>query len=268
MLATLALLLLVQADDHARDVVKRMTFPDEAAVKKWTDQGPEHQRLVDVLLKRENWVSAVKTVEEKLGPIGDAWTIEVALREWNGTTVAMGDRVGDRAQVRFNMRKLGDYERKMDGFRKQDEELRKKGKRLAWKVPPIRYERILHHELTHILQGETKSPGWFHEGLASWIGNDMSYVIAFGYLKKPVQAVDVDLSADADDEYGRGMMFFKWLESKNGQAGIKKLFRLTVVDGGDWKKALEEVTGLKWAGILEAEREWSERYCKSHAPGD
>ncbi len=265
----LVLLLVLQApsaDDRARDVVKRMTFPDEAAVKKWTDQGTEYVTLLNVLLKRELWVDAVKYVEEKLGPIGDTWAIEVALQEWNGTTVALGDRIGERCQVRFNMRKLGDYERKMEGFRKQDEELRKKGKRLSWKVPPIRYDRIVHHELTHILQGEVKTPGWFHEGLASWVGNDMNYVIAFGYAKKPVQSIEVDLSADPDDEYGRGMMFYKWLESKNGQAGVKKLFKATYADGVDWKKALEEATGLKWAGIIEAEREWSERYCKSHAP--
>ncbi len=262
----LAALLAQGADDRARDFVKRITFPDADAIKAWTDQGKEHKQVLEVVLKREHWVAAAKEVESKLGPLKDEWSVEVKLGEWKGTHVAMGDRVGDKAQVRFNMRRLGEYERRMDGFRKQAEELQKQGKRMGWKVPPIKYERIIHHELTHVLQGEYKSPGWFHEGLASWMGSDMNYVIAFGYAKKLVQSNEVDLSADPDDEYGRGMMFFRWIEDRSGAAAVKKLYEATAVAGGDWKKSLEEAVHLEWGKIVEAERAWSEKYCRRHTP--
>lgn len=263
----LGLLLLVQAsDDRAREIVKRISFPAPEAVKSWTDKGPEYQRVLDVLLKRENWVGAIRTCEERLGPFADSWAIEVKLGEWNGTHVGKGDRFGDRAEVALNMRRLGEYERKLEDYRKQAEELRKQGKRMVWKVPPIRYERILHHELVHVLQGEYKSPGWFHEGFASWIGDDMNYIIAFANLGKPVQSIEVDLSADADDEYARGMAFFKWLESRDGRDGIKKLFKLTAASGGDWKKGLEEVTHLSWEKVVAVEQEWSAEYFKKNTP--
>ncbi|MBI2930326.1 MAG: hypothetical protein HYY16_01630 [Planctomycetes bacterium] len=250
-------------DEHARQVVERMTFPDAAAIKVWTDQGPEYKTVLDVVLKRGHWVAAVKALEERLGPFGDAWAIEVKLSEWGGTHVARGDRIGEKGEIAFNMRRLGEYERKLRDFRKQAEELRKQGKRMTWKVPPIKYERILHHELTHVLQGEYASPGWFHEGLASWMGGDLNYVKAFTVAKKPVQSIEVDLSADPDDEYGRGMLFFLWLEDRVRVAGIKKLYGATVVEGGDWKQALEEATRLEWAKIVEVERAWSAKRAAS-----
>ncbi len=261
----LLLAILVQGD-HAVEVMKRVTLPSPESVTGWEGKGPEYKQLLEILLKRENWITAIRQCEDRVGAFSIAWEIEVKLGEWDGTHVASGDRVGDKGQIRFNLRKLGDYERKMDGYRQQAEELKKKGKTMYWKVPPIRYERIIHHELVHVLQGEYKSPGWFHEGLASWVGDDANYIAAFAHAKKPVQSIEVDLSADPDDEYARGHVFFKWLEDRNGKDGVKRLFTMTAIDGGDWKKSLEEVTGLEWAKIVAVEGEWSEGCVKKKRP--
>lgn len=270
-LAGLALALLAQAparDARARDIVERITFPDAGAVKQWTDQGPEYRTFLDILLKKENWVVAVRELEERLGPFADTWTIEVALDDWKSRLAATSNRSGARGRIRFNMRTLGGYERTLIALRKQAEDLKREGKRMRWKVPPVKYERLIHHELTHILQGDCESPGWFHEGLATWAAADMLYVISFAHARRPVQSIEVDLSADPDDEYGRGMMFFSWLESLKGRDGVRRLYQTSVVEGTPWKKALEDVTGLKWSGIIETERAWSAAFCAKHAPDD
>jgi hypothetical protein len=267
-LVAIGVALVAQAAPEARakEIVGRMTFPDAESVKAWTDRGPEYKSLADILLRRENWILAVRELEERLGPFGDAWTIEVALDEWDGSLAAKTERGGDKGRIRFNMRRLGEYERKMMALRKQADDLKREGKRMAWKVPPVKYVRLLHHELTHVLQGVHQAPGWFHEGLATWAGADMNYVIAYAHARKPVLSIEVDLSAGPDDEYGRGMMFFRWLESVRGAAGVRKLYRATVVDGREWKPALEEVSGLAWADLVEAERAWSVKFCAEHRP--
>lgn len=115
---------------------------------------------------------------------------------------------------------------------------------MVWKVPPIKYERVIVH---------------------SWAGDDPNFVIAYVYDGKPVGTVDQPLE-EGDDQYGRGMMFFKWLEARKGRDGIRKLYRETIALGEDWKSGLEELTGLKWEKILEVEQAWSEAYGKRMKP--
>src|SRR5688572_8009797 len=182
MIALPLLILLFQSpDDHARAVVDRIVFPKPEVVKQWADKGPEYANVLDVVMKRDTWAAAVKFIEERVAPFADDWKVEVFLAEWEGDHPATGDRVKKYAPVKFNMKRLSAYEKKMIDFRRQEEELKKKGKRFAWKIPPLKYDRLIVHELVHVVQGEYKSPEWFREGLASWAGADPNYVMAYLY---------------------------------------------------------------------------------------
>lgn len=255
----LAFLLLQAAPDRAADVFERVRMPAAADVAAWTEKGPEYGRLFDVVLRRDVWLAAIRLCEERLGRFGDDWTIDVKLMEWDGTEVATGRRKGTEGLVGFNLRRLGEYERRMEEHRRRAEELRNQRKRMIWKVPPIRYERLVAHELVHVLQGEDPSPLWFHEGLASWVGDDPSYVIAFAFSKAEVKPVDAD-GLDLEATYGRGMAFFKWLEVRHGRATVRAVFESTALKGLGWREALEKATGRTWTELRDAEHDWSRAY--------
>ncbi len=265
----LVALLLALQQDHAREVLKRVTFPSAETVKSWSEQGPEYRRVLEAVLSRDHWAAAIRTCEEKLGAFGDGWTIDVKLGEWRGTQVASGDRVGDRGEVRLNMRRLGEYERRMDEVRREAADLIRKGAKPVYlKSSPLQYPRIIHHELVHVLQGETRSPGWFHEGLAAWLADDACYIEAFFATQKEIQSVDVDLSAVADDEVARGHAFFRWFEERRGKEAVKELYKRTVTNGDDWKEALQGATGLEWSKIVAVERERTAETLKKKKPKD
>lgn len=263
---TLLLLLLVvqSAGERARAVVGRITFPAADEVKSWSDKGPEYRNVLDVVLKRESWTSAVKQVEERLAPFGDDWTIKVTLAEWEGTHPSEADRKDKAADIRFNMKRLSAYEKKMIDYRRQEEELRKKRKRIVWKVPPLKYDRLIVHELVHVLQGPYSSPPWFHEGLASWAGADPNYVMAYLYNAEEVK--DVESPLEGDDLYGRGHLFMMWLENKSGAGVFAKLAKATLGEGAAAKEALEKVLGSPWDRISAEELAWSIQYAKKHKP--
>lgn len=259
------LLLLVQSpDDHARAVVERIGFPKSDEVKKWTDKGPEYKNVLDVVLKRETWRSAVKFIEEHLAPIADDWRIEVTLTEWEGNSPAQSERGENAAPVRFNMKRLSGYEKKMIDYRREEQELKKKGKRFAWKVPPLKYDRLIFHELVHLVQGTYKSPDWFIEGLASWAGADPNYVMAFLYENDEVKGVESPLTEV--NLYGRSQLFMMWLEKKSGREIFKKLVKATFIDGGEPKPALEKLLGTTWEKITAEETEWTTKYATKNRP--
>lgn len=264
MAVALLFLLLQSPDDHAKAVVGRIAFPKAEEVKRWADKGPEFANVLDVVMKRETWTAAVKFIEEHVAPFADDWKIEVTLAEWEGNHPAEGERVDKAAPVKFNMKRLSAYEKKMIDFRRQEAELKKKGKRFAWKIPPLKYDRLIVHELVHVVQGTYKSPEWFHEGLASWAGADPNYVMAFLYNNEEVK--DVEKPLEGDDLYGRSQLFMMWLEKKAGRDAFKKLAKATIVDGGETKPALEKLLGTTWEKIAAEELAWTTQYGKKNRP--
>ena len=262
---TLLLLLLVQsADDHAKAVVERIAFPKADEVKIWTDKGPEYKTVLDAVLKRETWTAAVKFIEEYVAPIADDWKIEVTLSEWEGNHPAHGERTDKAAPVKFNMKRLSEYERKMIDYRRQQEELKKKGKRIAWKVPPLKYDRLVFHEMVHVVQGTLAAPEWFREGMASWAGADPNYVMAYLYNNEDVKDVEAPLTGD--DLYGRSQLFMMWLEKKSGREVFKKVAKATILDGGEPKTSLEKILGTTWDKISAEELAWTTQYGKKNRP--
>jgi hypothetical protein len=165
------------------------------------------------------------------------------------------------------MRRLAEYLEKLDAIEAQRKEFEKAGKRLVYKVPPTKFDRLVYHELTHVLQSGYEAPKWFTEGLASWIGDDPVYLYAFATADKRVGEIDEALEEE-DDAYGRGLIFFKWLEQKSGRDALRKLAKETYLDRKPWKESLEKVTGLSWSDLRKEEREWSARRMRGYKPRD
>lgn len=259
------LIALLAQEDRAEKLYGQVRFPEDR--KAWEAKSDTHRRVLDVVLRKDHWVGALRTIESRLGPLPDDLVITVELADWEGSVPAEGTGDGSSGQVRFNMRRLVEYLEKVDEFEKKRKELEKQGKRMYYKVPPTKYDRLVYHELAHVYQGGCKAPKWFLEGMASWIGQDPNYMYAFAVAGRKVEDIDTPLAED-DDNYGRGMLFFLWLETKIGSDGMKKLG--TAVRGSefDWKKTLETLTSTSWADVRKAELAWSLERVKRYTPKD
>lgn len=263
----LALLIACAAaqEDRAEKLYRQVQLPADR--KEWEAKSDVHRRVLEIVLRKDHWVGAFRTIESKLGAFPDDLAIVVELADWDGSVPAEGHGDGSAGQIRFNLRRLVEYQEKIDAFEKKRKELEKQGKRMYYKVPPTKYDRLVYHELAHVHQSGCRAPKWFLEGLASWIGDDPNYMYAFAVAGKKVEDIETPLAED-DDNYGRGMLFFLWLESRIGEDGMKKLGPATRAKEFDWKKSLESVTGLAWAEIRATEKAWSAERLKRYTPKD
>jgi len=254
-----ALLLLVLAaqgaDERAKKIAERISF---ARVEGKSDEG---KRALGLLTDKARWAAAIKEVEEKLGgPFQDGTALEVTF-DYDGDEFV---KMAGATTIRFNLKKIEAYQKKLDDLERQRLDLAKQGKRMVFRLPPARIERFIPHELTHVLQKQkgVEAPEWFDEGLAQWVGDDPNVLIGFALAERKVDSIEAPL-AEAGDVYARGHLFFKWLEAKGA---LRKTFAAALFGAVPWKKALEEATGLAWDKILAAEKEWSAREVEKLRP--
>ena len=234
----------------------RIHLPAAEEAERLSKAGPVHELVVRDLLRPGLWIESIRDVEAKLGAFDPELSIHVSFSNWPGPHPAFGERDGERGIVRFNLERLVDLRGKREALEAQEKELRKQRKRMVWKIPPLRFDRLIPHELTHIAQDAYPSPAWLHEGLASWVAADEHYLFAFAQGGKAVAPVD-DAPVEADDAYGRGLFFFRWLEQRIGAEGIRRFAAETIGGGEDWKSSLESISGISWKEILAEEQAWS-----------
>src|SRR5258705_10163824 len=173
--------------------------------------------------------------------------MDTSRREWKGTNPSHAERPHKVAPVKYTRRRWAESEKKLSDNRSRREALKKKGKRIAWKVPPLKYDRLVAHELVHVIQGSCKAPDWFREGMASWAGADPNYVMSFLYNNDAVKEVESPL--EGDDLYGRSHLFMMWLEKKSGREVFKKWAKATLIRGGEVKASLEKLLGMTWEKV-------------------
>jgi hypothetical protein len=241
------LALLPQGQQRAKTFVDRIEF---AAA---TPDGDEERKVLEMLQKREHWMGAYRTIESRFGTFPDnlALKVEFSLK---GLEAGWGAGQGDEGRIRFNLKVLGDIQRRTDEVEAKRKEAQVRGGKLVTKVPPAKIDRVIYHELTHVLQREYKAPDWFNEGMSQYLADDPNNLYSFAYNNKPVQEIDAGV-ADRNDVYARGHLFWKWLESKDV---VKKVVALSIFDRKEWKTALEEGTGFPWVTLVLAEKAWSE----------
>ena len=239
------ILLLLAAQDAAERFYESLRFEEAAA------ESPAAERVVETLRKAEHWTAAYRAIEAKLGPMRPV-TLTVSF-DHDGDEAAKASARNGRGQIRFNLRKLEEYQAKIDDLERRKRELAKEGKRLVFKVPPARIDRVIWHELTHVFHADYAAPEWFTEGLAQWLSEDPSAVQGYAQAGREPRSLDEALE-ERRDAYARGHLFWSWVAARGA---VKRVVRASVLDGAPWKEALERALGLSWDSLQSAEREWS-----------
>jgi hypothetical protein len=236
-------------------------FFERVAIQKVDPSSDEERRVVEVLARKEHWVAAFRALEEKVGPFPDETSVKVTF-DWAGDEYAHGGATSEKGWVRFNLKKLEQYQKKIDEIDKQRKALEAAGKRAVFRVPPARFDRMIWHELTHVLQRGADAPDWFKEGMAEWVSEDVNVLASFAASDRKVGGIEAPMQEKAET-YARGHLFWKWLDSKGA---ARKTAAATVVARRDWKIALEEATGLPWEKLVAAEQEWSAKEVEKLRP--
>ena len=246
----LALLLLwiLAPDLRALQLYERMQFQpvdakDDAA-----------RRVVEILLKKEHWVGAYSSLSDRFGPFPDDLVVSVNF-DLQGEELGQAGGRKNKGLISFNLERLAEAQRTIDQVLEKKRLAEARGRRFVMTVPPLKFERIIHHELTHVLQQNYDAPLWFLEGMAQLAADDPNILCSFAQDKRKIQSIDVHLE-DRRDNYARGHFFWKWLDSRSL---AQRVFELTAVQRQGWKVALIEATQLSWDVIVVTEREWSER---------
>lgn len=244
--AGLFLLAVLSTQDRAERLFERVTFGEAQP------EGEPGERVLALLKSRENWLAAARAIESRLGPWREKQAVQVSF-DYDGDDAARTATIEGVGRIRFNLKKLEELQTRADDLERQKRELAREGKRLRFKVPPARLDRILWHELTHVFHGELEAPDWFTEGLATWLSEDMNNLHAFAAFGPAVEAIDGG-SEDKMVIYARGHLFWSWVASRDG---LKPVVQAVVVDRGSWKASLEKALGLPWEQIRKAELDWS-----------
>jgi hypothetical protein len=241
------LLLVLLADDQ-----RALRFFDSIRFQKYEPEGDEGRRVMEILLNKEHWVSAYRTLEEKLGPFPDALILSVDF-DFDGEPLARASGKGTEGRVTFNLKRLAEERKKLDALEEERKVLAIQGRSIHFNVPPMRFDRIIYHELTHVFQRNYEAPEWFNEGMAQWIGEDLNCVSTLAYTGAKVDFIDA-VSHKKIEIYARGHLFWEWLASLGA---ARKVVEQTVFRRRPWKEAVEEATGNPWTVALIVEREWS-----------
>ena len=248
-LALLVLSLAVLPDERAERYFDRMKIdaPDLS-----DDVG---RRVVVYMLQKEHWVGAFTDLSDRFGRFPDELDLTIDFK-LDAEEIGRTSCKGTEWKISFNLKKLIELQKRYD----QIEKWKRENKQMVFKVPPLKMDRLITHEVTHVLQGRFEAPGWFVEGMAQMAGDDLNAVCQFVKDGKPIRGLDVDIT-DRLETYARGHLFWKWLDSRGATL---RTYELAFVKGLPWKQALEEATNRSFASIVAEEREWAMQEVKKY----
>lgn len=208
------------------------------------------RRVVVYLLQKEHWVGAFTDIADRFARFPDDLDLTVDFK-LDSEEVARTSCSGNEWKISFNLKKLCELRKRLDEI----EKMKREGKQFVFKVPPLKMDRLVYHEVTHVLQARFEAPGWFVEGMAQMVGDDLNAVCQFAKDGKAVRGLDRAIT-DRNETYARGHLFWKWLETRGATS---KTFELAFLKRLAWQQALEEATNRSWANIVAEESEWSAR---------
>ena len=241
-LALLVLSLAVLPDERAERYFERMKIEapdlsDDVA-----------RRVVVYMLQKEHWVGAFTDVSDRFGRFPDDLELSVDFK-LDAEEIGRTSSAGNEWKISFNLKKLVELQKRYD----QVEQWKRENKRMVFKVPPLKMDRLIYHEVTHILQGQFDAPRWFVEGMAQMVGDDLNAVCQFVKDNKSIRGLDNEIT-DRLETYARGHLFWKWLDTRGATL---RTYELAFVKRLPWKQALEEATNRSFANIVAEEREWA-----------
>ena len=233
----------------------RVDFPSPADMNRWAKKSRSHRRVVDLIRDRAVWAKAYEKIEGRLGLFNPKGRVRVILEATSDPRPALGGGRDGHGVVRFNMPRLVKYLDEVDTF----EKLQAAGRIGRVVVPPMDFDGLICHELTHVLCGVTPDK-WLTEGIASYAADDTIHLYSFNHRGSRVESLD--LVVPDKDTYARGMAFFTWLEKKFGSGAVREFTRRVTFDEATPREAVEAVTGLSWRRATLLEKLWSAAYLR------
>ena len=250
---TLILLtILISPQEEFDKAAERIRFPKEEMAA-WSKRGDVERRVIAEISNRKTWAAALKQIKTRLGFEVDRCKVKVELYEADGNTPAQGGGRFGRGIVRFNMRRLVEYRKELDAA----EEKKELGVGVRWIVPPMPFQAILTHELSHVFCG-TLEEKWVSEGLATYVTEDTSLMHAFAQDEKKVGTVEGAIGKI--EAYARGAAFITWLEDRAGTEGVHDFVRRVTRKGESTQTAATAVASMDWPRLLLSEQEWSKKW--------
>jgi hypothetical protein len=257
MIHALALAVLLQQEIPAKyvEAAKGIELPDLAS---WREKSPQHAKAVDIIGDRANWALGLKAIDDRLGLFVEKPQVKVAVEESDEPRPAKGAGRHGTGEVRFNIRRVVEYVRKVEEL----ERLREYGKDVKYRVPPTPLPVLIHHELAHCFTGAYDEL-WVTEGLAAYAATETAHLWEFQNRKASVEPLDAVAERDA---YARGYCAVAWIAEKHGRDKLKAFVERVTKDRSAVRKAFEEASGKPWAESLAAERDWAREFLKSYTP--
>lgn len=200
--------------------------PFAAGISVVTDM-PDDDPFVKTLKDPQTWIAMLKEIDERTGLRRFATEMTVTchyLKQGKTAGLAMIGEYGDGEKpYRFN---------------------------IYTKVPVA---KVVQHELTHALtwpawQSTPVWPRWLLEGLPTYAADQFYRVKDIKEMTKIGEGTYAGWAL-----YGRGFLFFKYLEEKHGAEKLRQFIRAIAFEEQPFQTAVTSATGLDWEALRTAE---------------
>ena len=241
-----------------KDAAVQVLFPAPNEVKALAAKDPHYPRILEDLQAPENWKAVIQEIEAVLCPYPKSTNLRVRFTESDESPGSEVTRDRSGITVTFNVKLIDAFRARWQEVALANSERSKQGKPLEFERVPSMYNHVA-RGLVHVLERGRQLPGWFHQGVPSWLWADMYYVKTFLDRAAAVEEIDAK-PASAEDDYGRGHLFLLWLERKAGAGVFPALARSVYEEGLDVQTAISRLLGAEWAEIKREELAGSRQY--------
>ncbi|OHB76135.1 MAG: hypothetical protein A2Z34_07690 [Planctomycetes bacterium RBG_16_59_8] len=216
---------------------------DEQEINAIAQKSKAHKIFVDFLKNPQTWAAMLKTIDERADFYSD--NVQIVVKLVPTGNYGLGRGVLGHGTMILNYENMA---RAISLSRGSVD-------------PP---QKIITHELCHIFHAAKISlPLFLNEGMAEYVAMKEDQLGPYFDSKKEVKNLDESVNIGFDERYARGLIFFKYLDSKYKQASAKKFIVLTCLQEKDYKEGLQEITGKSWEKILKEELEWARQFVNS-----
>lgn len=236
----------------------KVKLPDDDVLDAIAKKSAQHKKAVAMVKDMKMWNSAAKKVADNTGLVNYNVEIMVAFKALEGEDLARGIPQGGRGVVIIDMDKLAGYIKRVDQF-----EIDRKKENTKVVVPPLKYESIFAHELTHCFQKRFLD-SWIQEGAASFATGDDHYFYVIASKK------DLPMTRPDSEKisgilcYGRGHAFFHYLQKTYGVDKVKELMEKIFKKGKQFEDSLKEITGKEPDDVYKEELEHFKKFIKKY----
>lgn len=236
----------------------KVKLPDDETMASVAKKSSQHKKAVAMVKDQKMWNAAAKKVQDNTGLVNYNVEILVDFEALEGEDLAKGSPQGGHGVVIIDMDKLAGYIKRVDQF---EIDKKKDGTRVV--VPPLKYESIFAHELTHCFQKQFLD-SWIQEGAASFAtGDDYFFYVIANKKELPLTRPNSE-KVTGILCYGRGQAFFDYLQKTYGLDRVKELLEKIFKKGKSFDESLKEVTEKESEDVYKDELDSFKKFIKKY----